>query len=514
MTFGFSSKSDKKEKKSDDRAKGGKRINAVKEWNHATKALLRAFPDESGCMLKTGGKSVKKALAPQCLREKLDPESSELIRRPGMGLNLAAASMSAGLEVLNLGEDMAQQLGLRTLFDFIGQHGDLEQLLKKAQKDYKEDNSKLAEDIGKLFSVLAGPEDNSDDLGKALAKLADGASRLLAFAIAASEVRAIINKQKAWSRTVPELDKQAPGIRRWVAEPSDESLCEGLAQSLRSLFYWGGSKEKRRFGAEDADSEASSGAAKKPRFGGSFLEKVKKSKKKASSSSSKTSGKDNKKKHAKSGKGKRSKPSRSSSSSKPGFALKKKDDADTLRMKKEQKLLHNINSMLKNSFEEVDEGQCLTIKGVQHKNCCLALSVARAGAGLDATRTDVHKQAEAWIEGLPDYLACAVSKNEAKPGETLFEDYLNKVVQDDESMITCLAITHQNITRVWTGAHATLANSKVLYLKHVPGHFTALLARDADIPTDKLLKALPPIQGFSFIGSTELKDEMCKAQQA
>ena len=156
----MSSKSEKKEKKSDDRAKGGKRITAVKEWNLTTKALLRAFPDEFGCVLKTGGKSVKKALAPQSLREKLDPESSELIRRPGVGLNLAAASMSAGLEVLNLGEDMAPQLR------------------KKAQKDDREDNSKLPEDIGKLFSVLAGPEDNSDDLGKALAKLADGASRL------------------------------------------------------------------------------------------------------------------------------------------------------------------------------------------------------------------------------------------------------------------------------------------------------------------------------------------------
>lgn len=512
MPFGAGSKFDKKDKKQDERAKAGKRITAAKEWNLPTKAMVRAFPDESGCMLKTGGKSVKKALAPGQLRDRLDSDSSELIRRPGMGLNLAAASISAGLEVLNLGEDMGPQLGLTQLMEFLAQHTDLEELLKKAQKDYKGDPANLAQDIAKLFSLLAGPEDNSDDLGKALVKLADGSSRLFAFAMAASEIRALINKQKAWSKLVPEVEKQAPGIRRWVAEPSDESLCEGLAQSLKSLFYWGGTKEKRRFGAEDADSEASSGGMKKPRFGGPFLAKVKTSRKKASTSTGKSSASEKKKKHGKHGKKREDRRSDSSTSSRPGFGLLMKKTPEEPRHKKPKKVADKIETLLDASFTEVDEGQCLSIDGKQHKNCCLALAVARAGEGLTATRSQVHEKAQAWIAGLPSYLEHAVPKNEAAAGDMLFEDYLNMVVRNDPTALVCLVVMSQKVTRVWAGPEATLTESKVLYLKHVPGHFTALLPKDPSQPTNKLLQAVPPVQAFSFIGATELKDQMCQTQ--
>ena len=139
-----------------------------------------------------------------------------------------------------------------------------------------------------------------------------------------------------------------------------------------------------------------------------------------------------------------------------------------MKTEKPQKLLEKINTMLKGSFEEVDEGQTLTIKGVQYKNCCLALSVALAVGGLETSRADIRKQAQIWITGLPDCLKTGVAKNEAKPGETLFEDYLNKVVHDVECAIVCLAIPNENATRVWAGVHATLESSKVLYLKYVP----------------------------------------------
>ena len=42
------------------------------------------------------------------------------------------------------------------------------------------------------------------------------------------------------------------------------------------------------------------------------------------------------------------------------------------------------------------------------------------------------------------------------------------MVHDDESAIVCLAIPNENATRVWAGVRATLASSKVLYLKYVP----------------------------------------------
>eukprot|EP00971_Amphidinium_carterae_P078772 1558523-Amphidinium_carterae.1 len=128
---------------------------------------------------------------------KLDKESSGTQARHGTE---PAATMSCGIEVLKLNEELPEMLGLKTLAAFLNKHEDFEELLKKAQKDYKGDQSNLPEPIAKLFNCIAGREDNSDDLGKALAKLADGASRLLAFAITTSEVRAIITKQNAWSK--------------------------------------------------------------------------------------------------------------------------------------------------------------------------------------------------------------------------------------------------------------------------------------------------------------------------
>ena len=85
-------------------------------------------------------------------------------------------------------------------------------------------------------------------------------------------------------------------------------------------------------------------------------------------------------------------------------------------------------------------------------------------------RTDVRKRAEQRVTELPQYLKNGIDKNEAKVGESLFEDYLNKVVRDDETRVVCLAIPNDNSTRVWAGAQACLTSSKILSLKYVPGH--------------------------------------------
>ncbi|CAE7869080.1 unnamed protein product, partial [Symbiodinium necroappetens] len=168
---------------------------------------------------------------------------------------------------------------------------------------------------------------------------------------------------------------------------------------------------------------------------------------------------------------------------------------------------------LQEHFQEVDEGQLLVLEDVQFKNCCLPLAVARSLEGLEATRTAVHKCAALWIEGLPEHLRNAVTKNEAKPGEMLFDDYLAKVVEDDTSMIACLVIPQDNITRVWAGRRAGLTTSRVIILKYVPCHFTSLLPKHGDPPIEMLLKGLPPVQAFSFIGTAELRESMCNAQR-
>ncbi|CAE6925833.1 unnamed protein product [Symbiodinium sp. CCMP2592] len=206
-----------------------------------------------------------------------------------------------------------------------------------------------------------------------------------------------------------------------------------------------------------------------------------------SSTKSSTDGKRHKKEHAK----KKHRGSDSSTTTNPGFGLlKKKEDAARSRPTKNE-IQKKIDELLAGSFQEVDEGQLLTVKGVVQKNCCLALAVTRAAEGLNATRTEVHKKAQAWMENLPRYLEHGVAKNEAAPGEMLYEDYLNKVVDDDESRMVFLVVASQNVTRVWAGPQASLSASKAIFLK----------------------LAMPPVQGFSFIGSTEFKDQICEAQK-
>ena len=71
----------------------------------------------------------------------------------------------------------------------------------------------VAEATAKLFELLEGAEGGRDPVGKAIAKLADGTSRLLAAAVAAAELRAALSDVKGWAQNVPRPDQQAPKIR-------------------------------------------------------------------------------------------------------------------------------------------------------------------------------------------------------------------------------------------------------------------------------------------------------------
>ena len=148
------------------------------------------------------------------------------------------------------------------------------------------------------------------------------------------------------------------------------------------------------------------------------------------------------------------------------------------------------------------------VNGVQYRNGCLPLAVARRLQGLKSTKTTVHERAELWMAALPEHLRNAVAKNEAKPGQMVFDDYLAKVVEDDSAMIACLVIPEENITRVWAGTRAALATSKMIVLKYLPGHFTTLLPKHGDPPSEMLLKDLPPVQCFSFVGGSDVKEAM------
>ena len=81
-------------------AKGGdhkesKYVKRVDLYKFLAKWSLRSYPDDRGrpLMLGAGKSTAQAALEPQTLRAMLDADCCELLRRPTMGLNLAAASV-------------------------------------------------------------------------------------------------------------------------------------------------------------------------------------------------------------------------------------------------------------------------------------------------------------------------------------------------------------------------------------------------------------------------------------
>ncbi len=64
------------------------------------KWFLRSYPGPNGEMLMTDGSKPTKHFSLTAVRDMLDGECSELIRRPCMGVNLHACTMQSGLEAL------------------------------------------------------------------------------------------------------------------------------------------------------------------------------------------------------------------------------------------------------------------------------------------------------------------------------------------------------------------------------------------------------------------------------
>ena len=77
------------------------KLHAVEEWNHLVKKILKPYPDERGSFVKTRGRSLKSFFGEENMRHMAaDAQVCELAARPGMGLNLLAASCQQGLEAL------------------------------------------------------------------------------------------------------------------------------------------------------------------------------------------------------------------------------------------------------------------------------------------------------------------------------------------------------------------------------------------------------------------------------
>ena len=167
-------------------------------------------------------------------------------------------------------------------------------------------------------------------------------------------------------------------------------------------------------------------------------------------------------------------------------------------------------------MKEVDEGTRLEVAGKTHKNCCLPLSLGRATLGPDAKQEEVRVWAAAWVEKLPEnkQKACRLAANEAKLGEGLYDDYVKFEIENGETAAKVLFVVDAAgaKTRVWAAEDATMEDMNPVFLRHEGFHFTAL-TMETTTDVAEALGDLPPIEGFSFVGPSELMAALMKAQK-
>ena len=262
------------------------------------KWVLRSYPDDRGrpLMLGAGKATAPAALAPEALRAVLDSDCCELLRRPTMGLNLAAASVDcAALFAPILQEKLETVMPKIVAESFL----DKVRFLNLARNV----DRSLAETPEQCKSFLKKVRHMVRDHGDDLAAAAEAAAGLFLGLISILEVAAVSTDLRAWAKGVPERKKQSKHLQAWLQDPEDESkLFAAVAKSIKE----DGKNETRvrRFGdllaepqedsssspvvrSTSADSESGSSSpprkSKKKRVTGKKAKKSKPQKKKKAS---------------------------------------------------------------------------------------------------------------------------------------------------------------------------------------------------------------------------------------
>jgi hypothetical protein len=255
----------KKAQKGQGKGKGttSQYVKKVDLYKLPTKWFLRAYADESGNMLMTQGAKPSKYFTADAVRNMLDGDCSELARRPGMGFNLAACTMEAGLDVLEplravLEEGSDESLaalkktGIFQILEWL--QSDENKLMEHVSylNISNEQNRSIDETKDHALGLikLLGDKESSEKIMKMFAKLADSSSRLYGLSIAGMEFTALATKLKVWAKKVPEIDKQDGSVRRWAKEPENPKL---LAKAVGAYYQERSArpKKKKGFGGSD-----------------------------------------------------------------------------------------------------------------------------------------------------------------------------------------------------------------------------------------------------------------------
>ena len=201
------------------------------------------------------------------LREILDSENSELIRRLGLGVSLSSGNVLSGLEALSLiglpsdveskddvetQERQLKRTGLLNAIKWLRSDGaDLEGIVQYLNSATPMNRSE-GETKERFQSLMRVMDTVDDSAMKAFAQSADTAARLYMIFMSLLELKAVTGKLKVWAKKVPEIDKQLPAVKKWVAEPNEKNLLRAVAASYKAR-----DEKPERKGLADSSSEES-----------------------------------------------------------------------------------------------------------------------------------------------------------------------------------------------------------------------------------------------------------------
>ena len=281
---------------------------------------LRSYPDSKGRPMFSNGPAAS-AFTSDSLRRMLDGDCCELLRRPVMGLNLAAASIDgAGLFAPILQEKLpavAAILQKEPLGEAIRYFN-----LSRDVERGRDESMQMGQTLLKHVRRTVRHEQ------PLLAEAAEAAAALYLGLMALMELGAAAEDLAWWGERVPEKTKQSKHLQSWLKDVSDENkLLRAIAHGIQTDER----KNTRRlheFGALDAaDSQSSaelSTDTDKVRSGSSTKQKAKASRKTSRKSAGKKKSTSTKDKNKKRAKGKKArKPETTDSSNDKSSAEKK-----------------------------------------------------------------------------------------------------------------------------------------------------------------------------------------------
>ena len=224
-------------------------LTRVDLYKFLPKWLLRSYPDGRGRPLF----SAPSELTPSKIREVLDGDCSELLRRPVMGVNLCSASVDAAGLFLPKLMDLLPSVGQVLEKDALSEAVRYWNLSRDVERDSVTSQEKLKSYFRQVHKVMR-------DHHTAIAEAAEAAAALYLGLMALLELAAVTEDTRWWAGKVPERSKQSKRIQNWIKDPKDfEKLLAAMAHGIKE----DAKKNKREhlFGELDQDSETSSALA-------------------------------------------------------------------------------------------------------------------------------------------------------------------------------------------------------------------------------------------------------------